>query len=362
MNEFSNFRDGLVRSSPPADDEYPLRDLRAFVDRLRCGDNLSRSEAAHFLECLLTESTSDEDIATALLALAEKGETVEELVGIASGMRARAVRITCGHDKFLDTAGTGSSHAKTFNVSTAAALVISATGLPVAKHGNRGVTSVSGSSDVLSELGVAVAAPYDVTERCLNELGICFMFAPAYHGTTARVAAVRRELGVRTVFNLLGPLTNPAGAPFQLVGVSKREFVEPLARALAMLGTTRAWVVHGSDGLDEVTLDGVTTVAEASPNGVSLFELRPEDFGLKPESLSSLECDHPKESALIIQQILSHGRRDCARDLVIANAAAGLVVAGVAEDLHTAASLAAESIDSGAAASKLAELVRQTNE
>jgi len=188
------------------------------------------------------------------VALAVKGESVEELTGIASAMRSRAVPLKARHERFLDTAGTGSSCAKTFNVSTAVAFVIAGAGLPVAKHGNRAVTSRSGSSDVLTALGVGVSASPEVSQKCLNDLGVCFMFAPLYHGTTARVAAIRRELGVRTVFNLLGPLTNPAGAPYQLVGVCNAELVEPIAQTLAALGTQRAWVVHGLDGLDEVTL------------------------------------------------------------------------------------------------------------
>src|SRR6266850_63140 len=236
--------------------------LSHFLARLMRGENLSRSEASEFLESLLDGVATDGQIAGALVALALKGETVDELTGIAAAMRRRAVPLKPGHKRFLDTAGTGSSCAKTFNVSTAAAFVIAGAGLPVAKHGNRAASSSCGSADVLAALGVNVSAPPEISEKCLNEIGICFMFAPLYHGATARVAGVRRELGVHTTFNLLGPLTNPARAPRQVIGVWNRALLEPLAKTLALLGTERAWLVHGADGLDEVTIAGTTFVAE----------------------------------------------------------------------------------------------------
>lgn len=335
--------------------------LPEFISRLTRGENLSRNEASDLLGCLLEETATDGQIAAALVSLAVKGETDEELVGIATAMRARAVRVQAVHESFLDTAGTGSSSAKTFNVSTAAAFVIAGAGVPVAKHGNRGVTSRTGSSDVLAALGIRIDATPETTEKCLNELGICFMFAPLYHGTTKRVAAIRRELGIRTIFNLLGPLTNPAGAPFQIVGVSQAGFVEPLARALSALGTKRAWVVHGLDGLDEVTLAEKTLVAEAYEGSVRTFELCPEDFEMKPASLAGLASIDAETSADLIRKIFSGKLRGVARDLVIANAAAALFVAGVADNLLDATRLAATSIDSGAAARKLNELVNATN-
>ena len=223
---------------------------------------------------MLNDDATDGQIAATLIALKLKGETVEELAGLAEGMRARAVRIQSRHERFIDTAGTGSSSAKCFNVSTAAAFVIAGAGLPVAKHGNRAASSKCGSADVLSALGVNVSVAPEVSERCLNELGICFMFAPLYHGATARVAGIRRQLGVQTTFNLLGPLTNPAGAPRQIIGVSHRDFVEPMARALSLLGTERAWVVHGADGLDEITLAEKTFVAETSDGRFAHLKLR----------------------------------------------------------------------------------------
>jgi anthranilate phosphoribosyltransferase len=356
MSQISHKTVNATKSMPSA------ANLNVFLARLMRGENLSRSEASEFLETLLDGAATDGQIAAALVALALKGETVDELTGIAAAMRQRAVRLKPRHERFLDTAGTGSSCAKTFNVSTAAAFVIAGAGLPVAKHGNRAVTSRSGSSDVLSQLGVGVTASPEVSEKCLNDLGMCFMFAPLYHGTTARVAAIRRELGVRTVFNLLGPLTNPAGAPYQLVGVCKPELVEPLALTLAALGTKRAWVVHGLDGLDEVTLAGKTLVAEAQDGSVRTFELSPEDFGVQRSSLESLAGGDAAASARIIREIFSGGRVDAARDLVVANAAAGLFIGGATTDLREASALAAASIDSGAAAAKLQELVKATTD
>ena len=353
----------LLPLSSIGGDEDATRDssLSTFLARLVRGENLSRDNASQFLERLLDGDATDAQVAAALVALAMKGETVDELVGIASGMRTRAVRLKAFPERFLDTAGTGSSNAKTFNFSTAAAFVIAGAGLAVAKHGNRAVTSRSGSSDVLAALGVRVTASPDISEKCLNELGICFMFAPLYHGTTARVAAIRRELRVRTIFNLLGPLTNPAGAPYQLVGVSTAALVEPLAQALTALGTKRAWVVHGLDGLDEVTVADRTLVAEAKDGGVKTFEVKPEDFGLRRSSLDSLAGGDAETSARIINEIFSRQRVDAARDLVIANAAAGLFIGGAAANLREAAELATASIDNGAAAAKLAELVEATN-
>ena len=330
--------------------------------RLMRGENLLRAEAAELLEALLDGAATDAQIAAALVALAVKGETVEELTGMAEAMRARARRIKTRHTRFIDTAGTGSSHAKTFNVSTAAAFVIAGAGLAVAKHGSRAATSRSGSADVLAALGVNVTARPEQSEQCLDEIGICFMFAPLYHGATARVAGVRRELGVHTTFNLLGPLTNPAGAPRQIIGVWHAALVEPLAHTLAALGTEHAWVVHGSDGLDEVTLAGETLVAEArAANEIKSFRIHPQDFGLERSTLDHLRGGDADANARTIRAILTGARRDQARALVIANAAAALFVGGRAHDLHDAARLAEQGIDSGAALSKLDRLVEATN-
>jgi anthranilate phosphoribosyltransferase len=335
--------------------------LRQFTASLLRGENLNRAEAVEFVAALLDERSSDAQIAAALIALAAKGETVVELVGIAEAMRARALRLKSLHETFIDTAGTGSSRAKTFNVSTAAAFVIAAAGLPVAKHGNRAASSKCGSADVLKALGVNVSVEPQISERCLNQIGICFMFAPLYHGATARVAIVRRELGVQTTFNLIGPLTNPANAPRQLVGVWQRDKVEPMARVLQMLGTEHAWVVHGEDGLDEITLAGRTFVSAAQGGEVKSFEIGPGDFGYDIAPIEKLLCPDAESSARMIRQVLSSERQDEARQLVIMNAAAALHVGGRAEDLRGATQLAERAIDSGAAAAKLEELAEATS-
>lgn len=334
--------------------------LRQFTAALMGGEDLSRARAAEFLGALLDEQSTNAQIAAALIALAAKGETVAELAGMAEAMRTRAVRLSSRHKCFIDTAGTGSSRAKTFNVSTAAAFVISGAGLPVAKHGNRAASSKCGSADVLTALGVNVSIAPEISERSLNEIGICFMFAPLYHGATARVAAVRRELGVQTTFNLIGPLTNPANAPRQIVGVWQREKVEPMARVLALLGTEHAWVVHGDDGLDELTLAGRTFVAATQNGEVKSFEIGPEDFGYEAGPIEQLHCLDAESSARMIQAVLSGKRQDEARHLVILNAAAALHVGGRADDLRAAAKLAERAIDDGAAIAKLEQLVRIT--
>lgn len=335
--------------------------LQQFLARLIRRENLDAGESAQLLEALLHDQSTDGQIAGALVALAAKGETADELAGMAGALRARAVRVKCAHQRFIDTAGTGSSSAKTFNISTAAAFVIAGAGLPVAKHGNRAASSRAGSADVLAALGVNISAAPQLSEQCLAKIGICFMFAPLYHGATARVAAIRRELGVHTTFNLLGPLSNPAGAPRQIIGVWRRELVELLAQVLAKLGTERSWVVHGEDGLDEITLSGKTYVAAADANGVRALSIQPEDFGLGRKSLERLRGGDAADNARIIRAVLSGDRRDEARDIVVINAAAALVVGGVCDGFEEAARLAAKSIDEGAAQSKLDELVRATN-
>jgi anthranilate phosphoribosyltransferase len=339
-------------------------DLRETTMRFVRGENLSRTEAANFLDALLDPVATDTQIAAALIALTAKGETVDELAGMAEAMRERATPLHSRHERFIDTAGTGSSAAKRFNVSTAVAFVIAGVGLPVAKHGARASTSNSGSADMLEALGVNTAASPEVVECCLNDHGICFIFAPLFHRATARVAQVRRELGVRTTFNLLGPLTNPAHAPFQLVGVWDHSLVKRVASALALLGVKQAWVVHGADGLDEVTITGETFVATCSARtGVKKFTISPEDFGLKRRSVNQ-HREGPAENAQVTRAILDgekNGDFAVARDLVVINAAAGLYLAGVANDFQNAAAMARESIDSGQAASKLEALIRETN-
>ena len=335
--------------------------LTEFLARLVRREDLNRAEAGELLEALLDAEATDAQISAALVALAAKGETVEELTGLVEGLRSRAVRVNSRHTCFIDTAGTGSSRAKTFNISTAAAFVIAGAGLPVAKHGNRAASSKSGSADLLTALGVNVSAIPSVSESSLNEIGICFMFAPLYHGATARVAGIRRQLGIHTTFNLLGPLSNPAGAPRQIVGVWRKDLAERMASVLAALGTERAWVVHGEDGLDEITLAGKTHVAEAHEGRVRTFDIDPRDFGLNAASLDHLRGGDTEANARIVRGVLDRSRQDEARALVIMTAAAALVVGGVAADLREGATLAAQAIDSGAAQSKLDMLVRATN-
>lgn len=335
--------------------------LTDFLARLVRREDLNRDEAFQLLEALLDAEATDAQISGALVALASKGETVEELTGMAEGLRSRAVRLTSKHRCFIDTAGTGSSRAKTFNISTGAAFVIAGAGLPVAKHGNRAASSKSGSADLLTALGVNVSAIPMVSENALNEINICFMFAPLYHGATARVAGIRRQLGVHTTFNLLGPLSNPAGAPRQIIGVWRKDLAERLAHVLAALGTERAWVVHGEDGLDEITLAGRTHVSEAENGQVKTFQIEPDDFGLEVRSLDHLRGGDTEANARIVREVLTGKRSDEARALVMMNAAAALFLGGTAEDLSEGAKIAANSIDSGAALEKLELLIEATN-
>jgi anthranilate phosphoribosyltransferase len=340
-------------------------ELRRLTERLMRGENLARSEAANFLNELLSPPATDAQVAAALTVLAAKGETVEELAGMAEAMRDRAIQLRSRHARFIDTAGTGSSRAKTFNVSTAASFVIAGAGLPVAKHGSRAATSLCGSADVLEALGVNTAASPETVEHCFNEHGICFIFAPLFHRATARVAHIRRELGLRTTFNLLGPLTNPARAPFQVVGVWHPSLLERIASVLSLLGVEKAWVVHGADGLDEITITDKTFVAAcSSKRSVETFMVSPQDFGLQKQSLNGFGGSSPRENAELIRAIFrgeTPSGMAAARDLVIINAAAALHVSGFAHDLCEAASFARESIDSGRAASKLDALIRGTN-
>ena len=327
------------------------------------GQSLKRAEAGHLLDELLGEHATDAQISAALVALAIKGETVEELAGMAEAMREHSVKINSSHTDFIDTAGTGSSRVKTFNVSTAAAFVISGAGLPVAKHGSRAATSLSGSADVLAALGVNVSASRETSEKCLNEIGICFMFAPLYHASTARVAAVRRQLGVHTTFNLLGPMTNPAGAPFQIMGVWHKDLVPRVAETLAALNARHAWVVHGLDGLDEITVSDKTLVAEVTLGAVEFFEISPEEMGFERvpvQELENLRGGDAAANAKIIRQILHGERRGAARSLVVVNAAAALLVGGKAVNLSAAVKLAEDSLESGQALEKLRQLIEST--
>jgi anthranilate phosphoribosyltransferase len=335
--------------------------LTEFLARLVRRENLTREEAFELLEALLDAEATDAQISGALVALAAKGETVDELTGMAEGLRSRAVRVISQHECFIDTAGTGSSRAKTFNISTAAAFVIAGAGLPVAKHGNRAASSKSGSADLLTALGVNVSAIPLISENALNEIGICFMFAPLFHGATARVAGIRRQLGIHTTFNLLGPLSNPAGAPRQIIGVWRQDLAEKLAQVLSGLGTERAWVVHGEDGLDEITLAGKTHVAEAQNGEVKTFEIAPQEFGFDVGRIEHLRGGDADANAEIVSGVLAGERKDEARALVIINAAAALFLGEAAANLREGAKLAADAIDSGEARRKLELLIEATS-
>jgi anthranilate phosphoribosyltransferase len=328
----------------------------SLLNKLLAHDDLTQSEAAALLDALLNDTATDAQIAAALTSLAMKGETAAELAGFAATMRERAARITTKHAKFVDTCGTGGSRAKTFNVSTTAALIVAATGLPVAKHGNVGVTSKSGSADVLRALGVKVDLPPARVADIFDEIGVCFMFAPLHHAATKRVAMVRRELGFKTIFNLLGPLTNPAGAPFQVIGVSNEAAAEKVAHALDLMGVERAWIVCGEDGLDEITLAGQTAVYEVSSAGIERFDITPGHFDLPRTALDELRGGTVEENAVTLRAILQDELQGPARELALVNAAASLYVAEVCDTLQAAYTRARQAVESGAALAKLEAL------
>ncbi len=335
--------------------------LFPFLIRLMRGEDFSADEAADFFRAMTDFNANPAQIAGALVALTAKGETFTELAGMARVVREQAVKINTRQKNLIDIGGTGASAAKTFNVSTAAAFVAAGAGLSVAKHSNRGVMSKTGSADVLSKLGVKVSGETEVAQTCLNGAGICVMFAPKFHPTLRRLGDIRRNLGIRSCLNLLGVLSNPASAPKQLVGVWHASLFEPMAQALALLGTESAWVVHGSDGLDELTITGETYVAEVFGNKIREFRIAPEDFGLQRGKIEHLRAETAEESAKIIQEVLGSRRRDEARSLIVINAAAALVVGGIARDPVHAARLAEQSIDSGQAQNKLERLIQTTN-
>jgi len=312
---------------------------------------------AHVME----GACSEDEITRLLVGLHRKGESVAEVAGAAAAMRKHMTPIRTRHRGVVDVVGTGGDSSGTFNISTAAALVTAAAGVPVAKHGNRRVTSPSGAADVLAELGVNIEADVPLVEACLDELGLCFCFAPLLHKAMKHVAPVRKKLGIATIFNILGPLANPAHAPFQLLGVGRPRLRPLLAEALAMLGARRVLVVHGADGLDEVTLGGTTYVTEAAEGRLREFEWNPSDFGLEPSARESWLVDGPKQSAAMIRDILE-GRPGPPRDIVVANAAAALWTAGRDDSLRACARLADEAIQTGAARDLLARLVERTNQ
>ncbi len=334
--------------------------LFPFLARLMRGEDLSRDEAAEFFKALAVGQCGSIQMAAALTALTAKGETFEELAGMAGVMRELAIKLKAPKNA-VDIAGTGSSSAKTFNVSTAAALVAAGAGLIVAKQSNRGVTTKAGSADVLGELGVKVSSETDIAQTSLSGIGLSFLFAAKFHPALNRLADVRGRLGIRTCLNVLGLLANPAMVSRQLIGVWHRSLIEPVAKALALLRTEKAWVVHGENGMDEISVSGKTFVAAVSGEKVATHVISPEDFGLKPGGIDHLKINSAKESAQIILDVLASRRRDEARSLIVMNAAAALVIGGMARDPMHAARLAEQSIDSGQAQNKLERLVQLTN-
>lgn len=330
--------------------------IEAILGRLAAGDNLGLEEMAATIDAVVAGQCSEGEIGVLLMALRAKGETAAEVAGATLALRRHMTPIRTTRRGIVDTCGTGGDGSATFNISTAAALVAAASGVPVAKHGNRAVTSRTGSADALEALGVNVQASVAQVERCLEELGICFCLAPLLHPSMKRVAAVRKKLGVPTIFNLLGPLSNPAGAPFQVVGVGRAELRPLISEALQLLSSQRAVVVHGEDGLDEVTLAGPTRVTEVKPEGTRQFSWTPSDFGIAPSSLESIRVEGPAQSAETIRGVLA-GRPGPARDIVVVNAAAALWVAGKADAPLACAELAAGAIDRGAARELLERLV-----
>jgi anthranilate phosphoribosyltransferase len=332
--------------------------------------SLAREEAREVMSEVLSGQCTNAQIAALLVALHMKGETVEEIVGFAEAIRAAATPLKLhaepvldasgtGRDALVDTCGTGGDTSGTFNISTATAFVVAGAGVRVAKHGNRSVTSKCGSADVMEALGVNINLPPERMAACLKEVGMAFLFTPVVHSAMKYVQPVRRELHLRTVFNLLGPLTNPAQATSQVVGVYAAELVDKLAEALSMLGLRRALVVHGSDGLDEITISGPTRIGEVREGQIRTYEVTPEEFGFARAKLDEISGGDAPMNADLIRDVLA-GKKSARRDIVLLNAAAGLVAAGKADHLRDAVPLAEESIDSGAAQKKLDSLVTFT--
>jgi len=338
--------------------------LKPFVARVADGTPLTAAEAEDAFSIIMSGSATPAQIAAFLMALRQRGETVDELTGAARAMRAKAVHITAPPGA-IDTCGTGGDGANTLSISTAVSLVVAACGVPVAKHGNRAASSRAGAADVLTELGVNIEAAPEVTEACLRDAGIGFLFAPKYHSAMKHVGPVRQEMGVRTIFNLLGPLSNPANATKQLLGVFAERWIVPMAETLGHLGSTGAWVVHGTDGLDEITTTGATKVAKLARKSdgsfsVSASEIVPEDAGIKRARIEDLKGGDAAHNAAALRTLL-HGRGGPYRDIVVLNSAAALVVAGKAADLKAGAEIALDAIMSGKAAKVLAALVAISN-
>jgi len=327
---------------------------------LMAGDDLTVEQAHVLFDRIMSGKLTEAQTAGVLVALAAKGETVDEITGAARAMREHALKLDPGGRDVIDVVGSGGTGLKTMNVSTPAALVVAGAGVPVAKHGNRTNTRPSGSADVLVALGVNIDAELGVVARCLDEANICYLFAVRHHPAMKHAVGVRKQLAVRTIFNILGPLTNPAGARRQLTGVFDAALLEPIARVLGALGAERAMVVHGDDGLDEISISGPTRVADLAGGEVARSTIRPQDFGVEPSPLGELAVASAAESAERIRAVLG-GKKGPDRDIVVLNAAAALVVAGRADDIAAGIPPARQSIDSGAAAKTLERLIAASN-
>ena len=334
--------------------------IREAIDKLVNHIDLSEAETIEVMNQIMTGEATPLQVAAFLTALRMKGETVEEITGAARVMREKAHRVDVGSKTVLDTCGTGGDQKGTFNISTTSAFVVAGAGVPVAKHGNRSVSSQSGSADVLGALGVKVDAPKERVEQCIAKIGIGFLFAPLLHEAMKYAVQPRRDIGIRTIFNLLGPLTNPAMASYQLIGIYSGELVAVIAHVLKNLGSARAMVVHGLEGLDEISLCGPTKVAELRDGKVTEYILEPEQMGFTRCRLEELHGGNAEESAVIVKSVLQ-GDQGPARNVVLLNSGAALYVSGSAATLQDGIRLAAESIDSGRARQKLDQLVEMTN-
>ena len=332
----------------------------ALIEKLQRRQDLSMDEASQAMDAIMEGRAQPAQIAGLLIGLSMKGERPAEIVGLAKTMRARATPLSRVHSPVFDTCGTGGDRAHTFNVSTVAALVLAACGVRVAKHGNRSVSSKCGSADLFEALEVQITAEPAVVERCLDEAGIAFFFAPTFHPSMRHAGPTRKDLGVRTAFNLLGPLTNPAGASRQLVGVPRPELTELVARSLALLGSERAWVVHGADGLDEISTTGYTKVSECRGGAVNTFYVHPADFGLPKASPAQLRGGDAAANAAIARRVLD-GEQGAARDIVLLNTAASLLIAERVGSIEDGIGQAATAIDEGRAAKVLERLAQTSN-
>ena len=333
--------------------------FRAMIGKIATGESLSRDEAAHAFDKMMSGEATPAQMGGLLMALRIRGETVDEITGAVTTMRAKMLRVDAPKDA-IDVVGTGGDAAGSYNISTCAAFIVAGAGVPVAKHGNRALSSRSGAADVLGALGVKLELTPEQIGQCVREAGIGFMFAPAHHPAMKHVGPARVELGTRTIFNLLGPLSNPAGVKRQMVGVFARPWIEPLAHVLGALGCERAWVVHGSDGLDEITTSGPTYVASLEGGKVTTFEVTPEQAGLKRAATADLKGADAAHNAEALRGVLD-GKQGPFRDVAILNAAAALVVAGKAKDIKEGAALAAKSVDSGEAKKRLDRLIAVSN-